>query len=221
MGCDIHGYIEVKKNDLRFHGFVEVQKYASWDDWDMAFDIKAILGRNYGMFGLLFGVRDDVFSPVAKSRGLPENVSDEVKAASQAWGVDGHSHSWITIQEINAINWDERSNNLSSHVYMFPEGSDEWTSGFGWSSALDQDEYDIIDTGGSIQKDGITYKRLFETKGDSLSGDWKLLFQIMNDLEKYYQAQPRYEEVVESDNPVPPVVYHDTSRVRLVVWFDN
>ncbi len=33
-------------------------------------------------------------------KGLPDNVSIEVKTESDEWGIDGHSHSFLTLKEL-------------------------------------------------------------------------------------------------------------------------
>lgn len=52
-------------------------------------------GRNYALFAALAGVRGKGPAP----RDLPDDVSVVVKKASDMWGCDGHSHSWISLKE--------------------------------------------------------------------------------------------------------------------------
>jgi len=56
-------------------------------------------GRNYSLFAALAGVRGAGPSP----RGLPDDVSNIVKDASDTWDCDGHSHSWITVDEFDKL----------------------------------------------------------------------------------------------------------------------
>ena len=57
--------------------------------------------RNYALFNLLAGVRaDDDFKPVFEARGVPEDASTEY--ASLAADDDGHSHSWLDLNEVEA-----------------------------------------------------------------------------------------------------------------------
>lgn len=99
MGTDISGWVEVRApvtdQDPRWRAVVRI-------DW--------IVSRNYGMFGSLFGVRNDYgFRPIAPSRGLPHDVSSELKGygdapleSSPEWV------SWITWREIREIDWGEQ-----------------------------------------------------------------------------------------------------------------
>jgi hypothetical protein len=107
MGCDIHAMIERKSR----YGWVNS------GDPDV--------GRNYEMFAVLAGVRNyDGITPIAEPRGLPsfkafKTYSDgeqyiewadynekpcyEMEAMAERYGVDGHSHSWLTLVEIKAF----------------------------------------------------------------------------------------------------------------------
>jgi hypothetical protein len=90
MGCDIHSYAEKRVN-----GKWELIPFEPFD-W-----------RNYGMYGFLADVRNysDV-PPLAKPRGLPDDVSADVKAESDHWDCDGHSHSWLSVGELSAFDYD-------------------------------------------------------------------------------------------------------------------
>jgi hypothetical protein len=74
MGCDIHGYIE----------------YDNWTSHDGVVHRSCFgenLGsRDYKMFGLLAGVRRG--SPIYPPRGLPENLSFDVKSAFHLFIID-------------------------------------------------------------------------------------------------------------------------------------
>jgi hypothetical protein len=95
MGTDIHGWIEVK-SDIRktWFGAVKIES-------------ELMLGaKNYGMFAFLFGVRNPVgCEPLANARGLPKDISSEA-ATEAAQFPGGHSQSWISWQELQAISWE-------------------------------------------------------------------------------------------------------------------
>jgi len=61
-------------------------------------------------------VRFEPITPIAEPRGLPENVSAEVKAESDEWGIDGHSHSWLTLAELDAVPWQKNLVRLCGFV---------------------------------------------------------------------------------------------------------
>lgn len=217
MGCDIHGWIEVRK-------------YNWSEDWDACMDIQSIVGRNYRMFGALFDVRNyDQFNSTAPDRGLPADVSDEVKAAYEHWENDAHSASWITLQEIKNINWDECGESPSERIDAYKEGSDQPFMSFYSSSDFTADEYRLLDAGETVTKHSgmhqctLTYKRNVKKKADAKSSDWDLVFSIMEQLQAYYDEDVKSythdAQIVDEKPVVAP--YVDTSRVRLVVWFDS
>lgn len=78
MGCDIHGWVE-KKVGEKWIAYKELN-----DTW-----------RNYDRFAALAGVRGE--GP--KAKGVPPDVSDTVKVLIAEWDADGHSHSYLPLNE--------------------------------------------------------------------------------------------------------------------------
>jgi hypothetical protein len=63
-------------------------------------------GRNYELFAALASVRGKGREPL----GLPDDVSDIIREASEAYGIDGHSHSYMGIEEFKKVIFEECSN---------------------------------------------------------------------------------------------------------------
>ena len=84
MGCDIHLHTEVKINNEWLH------YSAPW------------VRRNYDLFTKMAGVRsrDDEITPLSPPKGLPSDASTLTYFEATRWGIDGHSHSWLSAQEI-------------------------------------------------------------------------------------------------------------------------
>ena len=116
MGCDIHLRVEKQTKD----GWKPAEemipnKYAGEEGEPATLPARFYNGRNYDLFAILANVRNgrgfagcdtgDGFTPIADPRGLPDDVSDEVKEDSEGWGCDGHSHSWFTLAELLAFDW--------------------------------------------------------------------------------------------------------------------
>lgn len=58
-------------------------------------------GRNYTLFGVLAGVRDNSMDMISEDlRGLPDDVSEEIYELSNEWDMDGHSHNYLYLDEI-------------------------------------------------------------------------------------------------------------------------
>jgi hypothetical protein len=101
LGCDIHMFIE-KRVDNQFpweadeHHVIEVEDVVDDVEYTTTKEISAD-GRDYNLFGILAGVRGD--GCLYDIRGLPNNVSDVIMQASDSIGVDGHSHSYLSVDE--------------------------------------------------------------------------------------------------------------------------
>jgi hypothetical protein len=156
MGCDIHGYIEVRPH---------------WSkDWSSMTDLGVLLGRNYDMFSKFFGVRQMTeFTPLFANRGVPE-YSDrqkkhddwdsrcETQKEYERWDGDAHSASYFYANELDKIDLDEskRSGYISEYE---PDGKGGWKDtgmGFGWSSVLEDYDTSTLETTGVISKDKKT-----------------------------------------------------------------
>lgn len=75
------------------------------------------VGRNYTLFSVLADVRNsrmrtnifdpsmeyeerDSVDPIAMPKGIPDDASKRWSKECERWGVDFHSHSWFTVQEL-------------------------------------------------------------------------------------------------------------------------
>lgn len=75
MGVDIHIFVEAYNKEKKAWEYKTLYR----KDCDKFEDVCEILdGRDYKLFGRLAGVRSAV-SPFVKPRGLPDDLSDEVK----------------------------------------------------------------------------------------------------------------------------------------------
>jgi len=109
MGCDIHLFTERKRS------INNEQKWVNADNWKLnpyyeennedgenKYELNsAYKHRNYELFSILADVRNDSENkPIAEPKGLPEDISYVVKAESDKWDSDGHSHSFFTMKEL-------------------------------------------------------------------------------------------------------------------------
>lgn len=119
MGCDIHFYVE-KYSTV-------AERWFSCDEWvvgessfepnryEVPWNKKFYHYRNYKLFSILADVRNgygfagvdtgDKLRPIAKPRGLPDDCDPRIADEAAYWGVDGHSHSYLTISEIIDYDW--------------------------------------------------------------------------------------------------------------------
>lgn len=104
VGCDIHPYVEVKRNGK----------------WVRA-DVKVPNDRDYWAFAKLANVRNgmgfagsdtgDPVEPISEPRGLPSDTSIQDTDDAIEYGKPGytwlgdHSHSWVTLDELLSVDY--------------------------------------------------------------------------------------------------------------------
>lgn len=93
MGCDIHVYIEIKQNNKWEYS----QEYIDDIDYENQY-----IPRNYSLFALLAKVRG-THKESLDPRGLPKDVSSIVKKEYIKWNGDGHTHSYISLNELKIL----------------------------------------------------------------------------------------------------------------------
>lgn len=93
MGCDIHVFIEYSRDN----GKTWQADKNHVQDPDNQVNRVTVAHRYYALFGLLAGVRgcDQMYD----RRGIPYDVSEMIKRAIEFYGPDGHSYTWLTLDE--------------------------------------------------------------------------------------------------------------------------
>lgn len=107
VGCDIHMFVEVKYSfgdNNKWINFDHHTKNPYFDEYrdTPEFDVIELHDvRNYLAFEQLCGVRAYTESPsISPPRGVPIDISAFVKQHVESWNIDGHSHSFVTLEEI-------------------------------------------------------------------------------------------------------------------------
>lgn len=209
MGCDIHGLIEVNWYGKYEDNYEEGKEPV---DWKCAIDnIGFWVGRSYDTFGLLFGIRNYAnFDPVAPKRGIPEESSerlddrlDPYREENRIGAVSCHSHSYLTLKELNEIDWEQPTEKEDSRIRIYNE-DDELQMKAAQIGSLSDEEVQRIEDGEEVVKEGSDgevrkYRREKMKKEDALSGAWEKLIEQMEMFGETYGEE----------------------NVRLVVWFDN
>ena len=100
MGCDIHTVLERRVGDKWITVDTLLGMYApslrsEVFQWAQPY----IEQRNYELFADMAGVRGDGPEP----RGLPDDLSETAAYLAKQWEGDGHSHSWLPIQEVTVL----------------------------------------------------------------------------------------------------------------------
>lgn len=112
MGCDIHAHAE-RKNEQ-----------GAWVRIDMDTPLG---GREYGKFGLLAGVRNySAIPPIAEPRGMPSDASPETKEDFDGWSSDAHSASWLAVDELLAVDYQQT---IEDRRCIRQTGPNSWSGG--------------------------------------------------------------------------------------------
>lgn len=96
MGCDIHIIREGNRNGqwVCLETFDDTKQPSS----------SSYEGRSYDTFGALAaGVRGRHHAYSMPARGVPEDAAPETQAYCDDWDVDGHTHSWLMLDELRAL----------------------------------------------------------------------------------------------------------------------
>lgn len=200
----------------------EVYKDWAWD------------GRNYDLFAILANVRNGYgfagvktgsgFIPILQAlgiltydddtyirRGIPINVSEFVQTAFYEWGEDGHTPTWLTIQEL----------------VDYPL----WTTGLtvktGW---VNQAEYETFLKNGKPNgwSGGVSGGRVRHISNEEMS---RLIEgKTMKEADASYYTQVEWVEsyadrvgdfYTETIPALKALAGDDLTSVRIVFWFDN
>jgi hypothetical protein len=108
MGCDIHVYLEKKKKINDVEQWVNIDHWQKnpyfnmegYEDERELEHVSAYQGRNYELFGILAGVRDNSMNPIDDPRGLPDDISNETRKEYELWGRDAHTPTYFTLDEL-------------------------------------------------------------------------------------------------------------------------
>ena len=60
----------------------------------------------------------EILQSISLAKGLPSDVSNKVKTESDIWGLDGHSHSWLTVSELVGHDW-HKGREISGYLDSF------------------------------------------------------------------------------------------------------
>lgn len=213
MGCDIHAFVEVRKypfgDDKREKGiWISVDKWTV--DPDHIFDPEiypnrfhidskdAIYkGRDYNLFNILADVRPDGnIEPISQPKGLPADLSQEVKQVADYWDEDGHSHSYLTLAELLQYNWEEK---VEVHDFV---GSRQVAIEKYGEDVECHSIFDAVDLDGAF---GGVYVKQWKARKETMPAFMEAIERLKGFIE-------------DSDRPYWQTREED---IRLVFWFDN
>lgn len=113
MGCDITMHSQVKNEEGKW----------VWYDFDIFDD------RDYILFGILDGTRDNTFKPISPSKGFPKNSEDKLKESKPSYYADpdyvtesginlGYCGcSYLNLIELRTFDWKQKIPNVPKGCY--------------------------------------------------------------------------------------------------------
>lgn len=269
MGCDIHLFVEAKKNtgwevcnppktkakleDLThmkdpenwikeypydglgyYWNYAYSRTYGDYDTYEEGYLDKGEpvpwrIGRDYDLFAMLADVRNgrgfagcktgEGFNVIAKPKGLPTNASLQVVRASNNWGIDGHSHSWLTLDEIKKFDWNQITTHYG-HVgimeylrYKKDGKPTSWSGGVGGGSIkiISNEEMDKV-----IEENQCKLEDFTSYFDDPYKLDYRP-YTVIKWQETYKECCPYFLNTV-----IPEIEkFGNDEEVRIVFWFDN
>lgn len=241
MGTDIHFYVEVFNNG----DWIPADKWEEDEEYEspvkrVDYKNRFYHSRNYDLFAILADVRNgrgfagvktsEGFNIISPPRGLPEDVCKEISELSEQWGLDGHSHSWLTVKELMAFDWTQtvkKCGLVNGGMYyswnQYDRGNGEPpneycgdVSGPGVNIVSEEKMSQLISAmKDKLIEEGITHYRR------------ELLEQIKNELNHTYCSveweQPYHKVARLFLSDCLPRLWRlgEYDKVRIVFWFDN
>ena len=97
----------IEDYEIEYNKFYDSIKDTYFDNYIE--DLKPISDRDYNLFGVLVGVRwHSCPNKISECRGLPSDISKEISLFCDYYGSDGHSHTYLTFEELlNYKHWEE------------------------------------------------------------------------------------------------------------------
>lgn len=205
MGCDIHMFTEALKTVDKKPTWVNVDNWRvnpfykeGNEDGERPYDISELHGgRNYTLFSILAGVRDysDKTKPVADPRGFPEDASPQTTNEYQRWEGDGHTHSWLTLQEL--MDYQANSPDVTYSGLVTPEEAEILDKGEGFPTSWCQ----------WASNSNLVHREWTE-KCNVLVPLIEKMKQRMKDEFWIWSKEDDYDQEL-------------NSKIRIVFWFDN
>lgn len=255
MGTDIHMHVEAQGTENnRWRKFNRHFSYSNdiFERSSTHIDLGWGDTRNYDVFAMMADVRNgrgfagvdlgDGFIPIAEPRGVPEDSDYSIQEEAEQWGVDGHSHSYLTLRELLDLEHSGYWENKTEHrgVMMRAELEQAKQDGIvksvkgqnarlstnprSWAGGISgPDPTDIFhvswegayrDSGGWLLKTTIP---LLTELGSSFA-----LYDFFSSGIKQERENDRFYPTVIIDPRNAMEHWVDVAeRIRLVFWFDN
>ena len=216
MGADIHMFYELKINGKwELYDWQAKYRSGNYEDgsprynWSEMWEDVLSINRNYRLFALLAGVRNDgSFEPIKSPISLPYDVSDKVKAEHDSWGIDAHSATWYMLDELLNYDYNQQDIGFSGVIsreqfFDIENGNTDRPKIYSqqvigrYSRTISNEEMRTIDF-----DDGLSYYTRWEWVEKCREAVGKAWFDVLAELSRIKQLKK-------------------VEDVRLIMWFDN
>lgn len=127
---------------------------------------------------------------------MPDDINDVIKGENERWGCDGHSHSWVTLQEL--YDYQDRNSHVTYKGLVSPEQA----------KALDEDG--IPPNSWCQGTSNPTY----------VPRTWTVKQDVLEHFVKSIEERARKEHCIYWKD-CERVEREKAEKTRIVFWFDN
>lgn len=211
MGCDIHLFTEKKMQIAGYNDgepfwwccdYFQLNPYKKVYDDEPKYNHKEIYGnRDYCLFGALANVRNYYDAvPICEPRGIPEDASKVIKKQADKWGLDGHSHSWLTAKEL--FDYQKQYDSKKFCGYVSPKDAAKLDSGEDTPGMWCQSTSDVSWVWREWTVGGCPMDNLIEAVKEKMMEEFHI-WDFLSEEEKREKINQNAE------------------NFRIIFWFDN
>lgn len=195
MGCDIHVCIEARvETTWRSVDHFIPSPYAGGPEYEL---VSVYTDRNYALFSALADVRSPgrELPLLAPARGFPEDASQYTRREYENWGMDAHTPSHCTLQEL--YDYQAKNKSVTFTGMISPEQAE----------SLDQEgQTPTAWCAWTNQKNWVTRT-------------WTVEYDVMEELISAVERRGR--EIWWIWDETKPLTPEQAANLRIVFWFDN
>lgn len=166
-----------------------------YPEYEISRDDRFYHGRHYFLFHILAEVRgwSEWGKTLGGPKGTPEDCCSQIKSQIEAWGSDGHSHSYLTLEELLSFNWNEK---IETEETFRSKDFDEFIK--------------------TMSSDDIVEHEVMTLDGSDLK------IHKVRYLVPYKDIVPDFmETIVKMNSHINQKFHESTGDIRLVFFFDN
>ncbi|WP_257265085.1 hypothetical protein, partial [Endozoicomonas sp. ONNA2] len=120
MGTDIHVYAEFRNNAGQWEVIPDYEPFQDRNKKVFSFFSEGFDSEDYNWLGFRIVYPHPIIN---EPRGLPEDVSQFVKAESDEWGTGAFGRSWLSVDELVSYDYTKPLRDRTAELVDVPEES--------------------------------------------------------------------------------------------------